>query len=141
MLLAIYPEQLTPRECQELVHFLSLNLEGYILRPGVPLCTKVAHKHGWIDGDVGYYGTHGDAAIIESAGRDYVVVTYVYMEGWLDWTVSFPFMADISRATYNYFNQDEPYLVDVLREGFATGTLEIPKSDCGEIEVPTTTSQ
>lgn len=138
MLLAIYPEQLTPRECQELVHFLSLNLEGYILRPGVPLCTKVAHKHGWIDGDVGYYGTHGDAAIIESAGRDYVVVTYVYMEGWLDWTVSFPFMADISRATYNYFNQDEPYLVDVLREGFATGTLEIPKSDCGEIEVPTT---
>lgn len=137
MLLAIYPDQLTQRECQELVHFLSLNLEGYILRPGVPPCTRVAHKHGWIDGDVGYYGTHGDAAIIESNGRDYVVVTYVYMEGWLDWTVSFPFMADISRATYNYFNQDEPYLVDVLREGFATGTLEIPKSNCGEIEVTT----
>ncbi|MCL4869877.1 MAG: serine hydrolase [Anaerolineae bacterium] len=131
-LLAIYPEQLTQRECQEMLYFLSLNMEGYILRPGVPPCTTVAHKHGWINGDVGYHGTHGDAAIIQTPGRDYVLVTYVYVEGWLDWTISFPFMADISRAVYNYYNQDEPFLQDVLREGIANNKLEIMEADCGE---------
>lgn len=134
-LLAVYPDQLTPGECQELLHYLSMNMEGYILRPGVPPCTPVAHKHGWIDGDVGFNGTHGDAAIITTPGRDYVVVTYVYTEGWLDWTVSFPFMADVSRAVYNYYNQDEPYLVDVLRDGLAANNLELPETNCGEIAV------
>lgn len=140
-LLAVYPDQLTPQECQALIHYLSMNMEGYILRPGVPPCTRVAHKHGWIDGDVGFYGTHGDAAIIESAGRDYVIVTFMYAEGWLDWTVSFPFMADVSRATYNYYNQDTPYLEDVLRDGIASNTLEIPKTNCGEIETTASNNQ
>lgn len=134
-LLAVYPDQITPTECQQILHYMSMDLNGFILRAGVPPCTVVAHKHGWIDGDVGFHGTHGDAALIETEGRHYVVVTYVYTEGWLDWTISFPFMADVSRAVYNYYNQDVPYLEDVLREGIATNTLELPETNCGELGV------
>jgi beta-lactamase class A len=134
-LLAVYPDQITPTECQQILHYMSMDLNGFILRAGVPPCTVVAHKHGWIDGDVGFHGTHGDAALIETEGRHYVVVTYVYTEGWLDWTISFPFMADVSRAVYNYYNQGTPYLEDVLREGIATNTLELPETNCGELGV------
>ena len=134
-LLAVYPDQLTPNECQQILHYMSMDLNGFILRAGVPPCTIVAHKHGWIDGDVGFHGTHGDAAIIETEGRHYVIVTFVYTEGWMDWTISFPFMADISRAVYNYYNQETPYLEDVLREGIATNTLELPETSCGELAV------
>lgn len=134
-LLAVYPDQLTPAECQQILHYMSMDLNGFILRAGVPPCTVVAHKHGWIDGDVGYHGTHGDAALIETEGRHYVVVTYVYTEGWLDWTISFPFMGDVSRAVYNYYNQDEPYLEDVLRDGIAANNLELPETNCGELEI------
>lgn len=134
-LLAVYPDQLTPTECQQLLHYMSMDLNGFILRAGVPPCTIVAHKHGWIDGDVGFHGTHGDAAIIETEGRHFVVVTFVYTEGWMDWTISFPFMADISRAVYNYYNQDAPYLEDVLRDGIATNTLELPETNCGELAI------
>jgi hypothetical protein len=28
----------------------------------------------------------------------------------LEWEISSPLLADISRATYNYFNFDNPYL-------------------------------
>jgi hypothetical protein len=64
----------------------------------VPEGTSVAHKHGWAA------ETHGDAGIISTPGGDYVLVEYLYYPGWLEWAISSPLMADISRATYNFFN-------------------------------------
>ena len=117
-LLAIYPEQLTPQECQELISYLSLNAEGnWLLRDGLPPETVLAHKHGWIDGDVGLYGTHSDAGIIFSPGGDFIIVGYLYDEGWLDWEVTGPIMRNIARAAYNYFNPNAPYILDEAAAG------------------------
>ena len=77
---------------------------GSLIEEGVPPDTPVAHKHGWIS------DTHADAGIVMSPGGDYVLVTYLYKPEWLEWEISSPLLADISRATYNYFNFDDPYL-------------------------------
>lgn len=101
---AVYGDQLGQEQCQELIEFMKLNRIGSLIEEGVPADTPVAHKHGWIS------DTHGDAGIIFSPAGDYVLVTFMYKPDWLEWEISSPLLADISRATYNYFNFDEPYL-------------------------------
>lgn len=103
-LLALYPEQLTQAECQEMVSYLTLNKIGSLIEEGVPPGTPVAHRHGWIS------DTHGDAGIVFSPGGEYVIVELLYKPDWLEWEISSPLLADISHATYNFFNFDEPYL-------------------------------
>ncbi len=117
-LLILYPDQLTPAECAAILNWLEQNREGnWLIRDGVPPGTPVAHKHGWIDGSVGYLGTHSDAAVVTSPGGDYVLVGYLFDQGWLDWEVTGPIMRAISRATYNYFNPDAPYFDPDTLEG------------------------
>ena len=113
-LLELYPGQLTPEECDLLLFYLSNNRDGlWLFGEGLPQTDDVffAHKHGWINGDVGLYGTHGDAALVRSPGANFVIAGYLYDVGWLDWQVTGPLMRTIARATYNYFNPDAPFVV------------------------------
>jgi beta-lactamase class A len=102
-LTAAYAGQITQTECQLILQIMSENFIGSLIEEGVPREAIVAHKHGWTS------DTHGDAGIIFSPNGDYVLVQYLHQTNWLEWSVSSPFMADISRATYNYFNFDAPY--------------------------------
>jgi len=97
-LIAAYPDELTPDECQAMLDIMSQNHIGALIEAGVPEGTQVAHKHGWV-GD-----SHGDAGIVFTPGGDYVLCVYLYHTDWLEWEVSSPLMARISEATYNYFN-------------------------------------
>jgi len=110
-LLAIYPDELTPDECQAIIDLMILNEEGNLIRFGVPDGTPVSHKHGWAR------ATHADAGIVFTPGGDYVIVEYLNQPGdWLLADVSFPILREIARATYNYFNMDDPYLGNPLAE-------------------------
>jgi hypothetical protein len=104
-LLALYPEELTPSECQAVIDSLAENREGNLIRFGVPPDTIVSHKHGWAG------NTHGDAGIVYSPGGDYVIVEYLTQPhtDWLVHDFSFPVLRNVSRAVYNYFNVDAPY--------------------------------
>jgi beta-lactamase class A len=103
-LVAAYGDQIRQEECQQLLDFMKLNHIGSLIEEGVPTGTDVAHKHGWIS------DTHGDAGIVFTPGGDYVLVTYMFKPDWLEWEISSPLLADVSRAAYNFFNFDEPYL-------------------------------
>lgn len=105
-LTAVYPEQITQAECQQMVNVMAQNKIGSLIEEGVPPETQVAHRHGWIR------DTHGDAGIVYSEGGDYIIVQILYQFDLLEWPVSAPLLAEISRATYNYFNFDQPYLND-----------------------------
>lgn len=110
-LLAVYPDQLTPAECQAIIDLMVLNEEGNLIRFGVPDNVPVSHKHGWA------LGTHADAGIVLSPGGDYILVEYLHLDGdWLQADISFPIMREISRAVYNYYNFENPYLGDPLTE-------------------------
>ncbi|HZD11263.1 MAG TPA: serine hydrolase, partial [Candidatus Binatia bacterium] len=108
-LLALYPDELTPEECQAIIDLMVLNEEGNLIRYGVPDGVPVSHKHGWVQ------DTHADAGIVLSPGGDYVLAEYLHQNGeWLQSSISFPILREISRAVYNYFNFDDPYLGDAL---------------------------
>jgi beta-lactamase class A len=102
-LLAAYPDDLSPEECQQMLDYMSQNRIGSLLEAGLPPDVQMAHRHGWIS------DTHGDAALVSSPGGDYVIAVYLYKPDWLEWEFSSPLMEEVSRATYNYFNFDNPY--------------------------------
>ena len=107
-LLAVYPDQITPDECQAIIDLMVRNEEGNLIRFGVPEDVPVSHKHGWD------FVTHGDAGIVLSPGDDYVIVEYVTSpeSDWLPYEIGFPVLREVSRATYNYFNFDDPNTED-----------------------------
>ena len=146
-LIAVYGDQITPDECQAILDLMVQNVEGNLIRFGVPEEVPVSHKHGWGDNI-----THGDAGIVFSPGGDYVIVTYLHDPD-TDFLVSdysFPIMWELSRITYNYFNPTTPNLEDPVvraeREARARGTYIDPETGLnpadeaeeGEAEEPPT---
>lgn len=113
-LLAIYPGEITQEECQAIVDLMVQNVEGNLIRFGVPDGVPVSHKHGWS------FNEHGDAGIVYSPGGDFVIYTLLAQpeSDWLSSEYSFPFLWEISRAAYNYFNPDSPF------EGHSVEELE-----------------
>jgi hypothetical protein len=103
-LMAAYGESISAAECQQIIDVMSENRIGSLIEEGLPAGTPLAHRHAWI-GD-----THADAGIVYSPGGDYVLAMIFFQQDWLPWERSSPLMADISRATYNYFNFDNPFL-------------------------------
>jgi beta-lactamase class A len=99
-LIAAYPEDCTPEKCQEMLSIMETNHIGTLLETGLPEGTRFAHKHGWID------DTHGDVGVVFSGESDYVISVFLHRPVWLESDLSHSLMADISKATYNYFNLD-----------------------------------
>lgn len=104
-LLAVYPGEISRDECQAIVDLMVENVEGNLIRFGVPEGVAVSHKHGWS------FREHGDAGIVYSPGGDYVIYTLLAQPetDWLSSDYTFPIIREISRAVYNYFNHDNPY--------------------------------
>ena len=97
-LMVAYPGDLAIDECNQMIEWMSTNRIDSLVEAGVPVGTRVAHKHGFT-GD-----THADAALVFSPGGDFVLVVFLYHPQWLEWEESAPLIADIATATYNYFN-------------------------------------
>lgn len=100
-LLMTYPDSLSADECQEMINWMGQNRIESLMEMGLPAGTKVAHKHGWTN------DTHADAGLVFTPGGDYVLVVFLYRPEWLQWDESAPLIADISTATYNYFNPSQ----------------------------------
>ncbi|MEJ2749624.1 MAG: serine hydrolase, partial [Anaerolineae bacterium] len=103
-IMAAYEGAVTQSECASMLNIMQQNKIGSLIEEGVPPTTAVAHRHGWIS------DTHGDAAVVFSPSSDYVLVIFLYKPNWLEWEISSPLLADISRLVYNYYNFDNPYL-------------------------------
>jgi hypothetical protein len=101
-LLSVYPDDITPTECKEMLEVLSGNRIDRLMELGVPLGTRVAHKNGWGP------ETSGDAGIVFSPATDYVFVMYTFeldKDGNnLPTLASWELIEEVSRLTYNYFN-------------------------------------
>lgn len=122
-LLAAYPGQLTADECQQMLEFMELNRKGILLETGVPEETRFAHKHGFVD------DSHSDVGVFWGPAGPYIVGVFIYKPGWIEWELSSSLMADISKASWDYFtlvaNGGEPPSVD------AAPDVESPAVDGG----------
>ncbi len=103
-LIAAFPEEIAQAECQQMVTYLSRNQIAVLIQSGVPSGTIVAHKHGWATEDDGLVHTFGDVAIIYSPGGNYVLSIFVHHPVQAVFDPVNQLFADLSSATYNYFN-------------------------------------
>ena len=102
-LLAVFKGEITQSECQTMVEYLILNRMPALIEAGLPLDTRLAHKHGWVS-LFGIIHTIGDAGIVYTPGRDYVFVAFLYHPDQLLWDPASKLISTLSRAVYNYFN-------------------------------------
>lgn len=108
----------TRQECRKMLYLMSSNRIGALIEAGVPKDTRVAHKHGWIN------DTHGDAGIVFTPGGNYVLVMALHNPTWLDFTESFPLIAEVSRTVYNYYNPTAP--MAAIRRDPVSETCDLP---------------
>ncbi len=103
LLLETFADTLTPEECAQTLREFEANRINAFVELGTPPEATLAHKHGWVD------DTHGDAAIVNSPGGDYVLAVALYQPGWLEWEVSNPLIGELARLTYAHFNDPGAY--------------------------------
>jgi Beta-lactamase enzyme family/Putative peptidoglycan binding domain len=110
-LLAAYPTELSQAACQDMVNLMEQNPDGIIMA-GLPKAVKVAHKHGW-----GSVDTIADSAIVYSPGRTYILAYALWVPNasWVDPNRTFPLLAEVSQAMFNFYNPD---MLNVARQGF-----------------------
>lgn len=97
----IYPGKFNSNECDQILNLLKqADPNGpSALRGGLPAGTSIAYKIG-ANND-----TRADASIVFSPGGDYVLVIFLNTPNQpLDWNAVNPLMADVARATYQFFN-------------------------------------
>ncbi|MCU0496932.1 MAG: class A beta-lactamase-related serine hydrolase [Anaerolineae bacterium] len=107
-LMTIYENgEFTQRECRQMLELMSANDLQRLLQGGLPMETRISHKNGWLGGTV------GDAGIVYSPnGRNYVISVFLWEDTeFQDFERLWPLVEGISRATWNYFNPDQPLLV------------------------------
>lgn len=109
-LLAAFPDQLTPVECQHILDAIALNVNHFLLESGVPPGARYAHKHGFVN------SAHGDVGVFWGPAGPYIVSLFIYRPGWMEWELSTSIMADVSKAAWDYFtlvaNGGQPPSVD-----------------------------
>ena len=101
---AVFPDQISQQECQQMISMLSRNLVPVLITAGVPEGTQVAHKHGWVSDLTGAINTIGDAGIIYTPSGNYVLVIYFNHPVQLVWEPISTLISDLSKIVYNTFN-------------------------------------
>jgi beta-lactamase class A len=103
-LVAVFGEQVTQAECQDMLNLLSQNRIGVLLEAGVPEGTRVAHKHGWVTNpSTQVINTMSDAGIVFTPTGDYVVVIALYQPVQLIFDPISVMFSQLSEAIYNYY--------------------------------------
>ena len=102
-LIAVFPQDITQAECQEMIGYLSRNYMPSLLEAGLTEDAFIAHKHGWVTNN-GIINMIGDAGIIYTPGGDYVLSIFLYHPEQLIWDPASGLVGELSRAVYNFYN-------------------------------------
>lgn len=101
---AVFPEEITQAECQNMINLMAGNNLPSLITDGIPEGTRIAHKHGWILDNLGLMTTMGDAAIVFTPTGNYVLVIFLYHPVQLIWETESVLIGDLSEAIYNFYN-------------------------------------
>jgi beta-lactamase class A len=100
---AVFPDQITQKECQTMIDYLTMNKIAYLIDGGVPDTTEIAHKHGWTTVN-GIIYTLGDAGIVYSPGGEYILVIFLNHPVQIIWDNASLIVGKLSEAIYNFYN-------------------------------------
>ena len=103
---ALPGEQITQRECRQMLELASANDLERLLQGGIPADARIAHKNGWI------FDTVGDAGVVYSPnGRHYIISVFLWERAeFQDYEKLWSLVEEISRATWNFFNPENALL-------------------------------
>lgn len=101
-LMAAFPGQFTPEECQKMVQLLTNNELGPALISGGSPGGVVAHKHGW---DTVPLTNIGDAALVFTPGGNYALTIYLHRAETIGYEEANRIIISMARAVYNFYNQ------------------------------------
>jgi beta-lactamase class A len=103
-LIATFPDKITSQICQQIIAYLSTDKIGVLIEAGIPEGTQIAHKHGWITNNDGVIRNFSDAAIVYSAGGNFVLSIYAYHPVQIVFDDANVLFANIGDAIYNFYN-------------------------------------
>lgn len=103
-LTAVFDGEITKRECQLMLDYLSKNKNGVLLQAGLPDGAHFAHKHGWITEYDGLMHSISDAGIVFTPGGNYIITIYLYHPTQIVFDPINRMVAQLSSAVYNYFD-------------------------------------
>ena len=103
-LIAAFPDKITSQICQQIITSLSTDKIGVLIEAGVPEGTQIAHKHGWITSSDGVIRNFSDAAIVYSAGGNFVLSIYAYHPAQIVFDNANSLFANLGAAIYNFYN-------------------------------------
>jgi beta-lactamase class A len=104
-LAAVFPGQFSQSKCKQMIDLLLKNKLPTLITAGLPEGTPIAHKHGWIVESDGLLHTLGDAAIVYTPKGNFVLSIFLYQPTQLLFDPANNLIADLTQASYNYFNQ------------------------------------
>lgn len=96
-----FPGAFTPIKCAQIMDLLSRNKINALIESGSP-GASVAHRQSWDDNN------HGDAAVVRTPGRTYMIVIMLHSSQPLQWSETSVMISDIARLTYMLFNNQLP---------------------------------
>ncbi|MEZ4636156.1 MAG: serine hydrolase [Caldilineaceae bacterium] len=98
-LIETFGDALTPRECQDILYYMTHDEFQELIWGGLPRpkTAWIVHKHGFVN------EAHSDLALVWGPTGPYVLSVYLWRNGWMDWDTSNTTMNEISRIVWNYF--------------------------------------
>ncbi len=100
-LLAAFPGQVLPAECQQMVQLLTQNQVGPIFISGGSPGGVVAHKHGW---DTVPLTNVSDAALVFTPGGDYALTIFMHRTETMGFEDANRLLISLAQAVYNFYN-------------------------------------
>jgi len=101
VLRAVYPQTITPGECEAVLTGLEDSPDNALASAGMPPEIRVAHRHGWSG------ATHADLTLVYGTQADFVVALFLYQPEWLVWDDAAPTFATLGQLTYRFFNGED----------------------------------
>jgi beta-lactamase class A len=98
-LLEIYPGEITPDECWQILFYMTHDQFREMVWGGLPDKDNqwIVHKHGFA------YESHSDVALVWGPAGPYVMSIFLFREGWMDWATSNSTMQKVSRIAWEFF--------------------------------------
>ena len=96
----VFPNEFTAARCEQILGAMGQNGANVLIMAGSPGATGI-HRQSWDANN------HGDAALVRTPGRTYVIAVMLHSNGSLNWGETSLIVSDIARATYGFFNQGQ----------------------------------
>ena len=96
-----FPGAFTINKCAQIMDLLARNKINALVEAGSP-SASVVHRQSWDDNN------HGDAAVVRTPGRTYIIVVMLHSTQPLQWSETSVIISDIARLTYIVFNNKVP---------------------------------